>query len=85
MNTYWNATSDAAYNNDTRYPSIFTNGSKVPYLITQMKVQRTKSPHPYGRRSKYVVRPDAVVMAGNHVAHKFVDGKYKYYNISVTN
>ena len=80
MNQYWNSSlSDNSrmgrdYENKTR--KLLNEGSlHIPYLITQMKVKRTFKPHPFGRRSKYIVRPEAVVMAGNHIVHKFVDGK----------
>ena len=80
MNQYWNSSlSDNSrmgrdYENKTR--KLLNEGSlHIPYLITQMKVKRTFKPHPFGRRSKYIVRPEAVVMAGNHIVHKFVDGE----------
>ena len=80
MNQYWNSSLsdnsgiDRAFENKTR--KLLNEGSlHIPYLITQMKIKRTFKPHPFGRRSKYIVRPEAVVMAGNHIAHKFVDGE----------
>ena len=77
MNKYWNVSLNDSYSNDAKHPGTSNKVSKIPYLITQMKVQRTRNPHAYGRRSKYIVRPEAVVMAGNHIAHKFVDGEYQ--------
>ena len=75
MNKYWNK-SDLPTLNATK-PVNGTNlqDSPFPYLITQMKTQRTSKPQVFGRRSKYIVRPEGVVMAGNHIVHKFVDGK----------
>ena len=77
MNKYWNVSLNDTYNDNTKHPGTSNKLSKIPYLISQMKVQRTKNPHSYGRRSKYIVRPEAVVMAGNHAAHKFVDGEFQ--------
>ena len=49
--------------------------SKFPYLISQAKPRRKEKPHAFGTRSKYVVKPEGVLMAGNHVVHRFVKGK----------
>ena len=75
INRYWNV-SDNSYSKVAGHSNTTNKNLQVPYLITQMKVKRTSKPHPFGRRSKYIVRPEAVVMAGNHVVHKFVDGEY---------
>ena len=76
MNKYWNISDAAEYNVTKRINGTVLGDSPIPYLITQMKIQRTLKPHPFGRRSKYIVRPEAVVMAGNHIVHKFADGEY---------
>ena len=62
-------------NIDTDVNNRTVKGDPMPYLITQMKIRRTKKPHLYGRRSKYIVRPEGVVMLGNHNVHKYVNGK----------
>ena len=77
MNKYWNSSSSGNQKyNDNQHSKQHQNESFVPYLITQMKTKRTLKPHPFGRRSKYIVKPEGVVMAGNHLVHKFVDGEY---------
>ena len=77
MSKYWNTSDTVEYNGTKQIMGTAVGDSPIPYLITQMKVQRTLKPHQFGRRSKYIVRPEAVVMAGNHIVHKFVDGEYK--------
>ena len=77
MNKYWNSSSSGNQKyNDNQHSKQHQNESFIPYLITQMKTKRTLKPHPFGRRSKYIVKPEGVVMAGNHLVHKFVDGEY---------
>ena len=49
---------------------------KRPYLVTQQKVWRKSVAEPHGRRSKYVVRPEAVMMAGNHAVHRLAKGMH---------
>ena len=76
MSKYWNgSTVGEIASNDSIPTEQPRKQSFIPYLITQMKTKRTLKPHPFGRRSKYVVKPEGVVMAGNHLIHKFVDGK----------
>ena len=80
IDRYW-PEFDPSVNNQT---ALERNASKEndnirpapPYLLTQMKIKRISKPHAYGRRSKYVVKPEGVVMAGNHIVHKFADGEY---------
>ena len=73
---YWNEsiTNKLSLNNSNS-SNEHQKSSFIPYLLTQMKTKRTLNPHPFGQRSKYVVKPEGVVMAGNHQVHKFVDGK----------
>lgn len=74
---YWNeSTTNKLSFNNSNSSNEHQQNSSIPYLITQMKTKRTLKPHPFGRRSKYVVKPEGVVMAGNHLVHKFVDGKH---------
>ena len=74
---YWNeSTTNKLSFNNSNSSNEHQQNSPIPYLITQMKTKRTLKPHPFGRRSKYVVKPEGVVMAGNHLVHKFVDGKH---------
>ena len=49
--------------------------SKLPYLVTQTKIKRTKTPNKNGQRSKYLVRPEFANMVGNHVVWQLVKGK----------
>ena len=46
-----------------------------PYLLTQAKTRRTRKIYGNGVRSKYVVRPEAVGMCGNHQVWGHVAGK----------
>lgn len=55
------------------------NVDKLPYLLTQTKLRRTKTPHKHGTRSKYITRPEKVITVGNHVVWKLVNGKFEKY------
>ena len=80
---YWNNPyTDKIVSNDSIHSEEHQKESFIPYLITQMKTKRTLKPHPFGRRSKYIVKPEGVVMAGNHLVHKFVDGEYNFEKLS---
>jgi hypothetical protein len=59
----------------TLYSFYRSGGGKLPYLVTQAKVRRMVMPNKNGQRSKYVIRPDQVTMAGNHVVWKLINGK----------
>ena len=45
-----------------------------PYLLTQTKTRRLVKLHNHGTRSKYIVRPDAADMIGNHNVWTFFPG-----------
>ena len=45
-----------------------------PYLLTQTKTRRVLKLHDHGIRSKYIVRPEAADMIGNHLVHSFFPG-----------
>ena len=60
------------WENDTSLASESRN-----FLVTSSKVRRTFKPNRKGQRSKYVVRPETVALAGNHVIWKFIPGKQK--------
>ena len=82
-NKYWhNSSTDKIASNDSILSEEHQKKSFIPYLITQMKTKRTLKLHPFGRRSKYIVKPEGVVMAGNHLVHKFVDGEYSFEKLS---
>jgi hypothetical protein len=59
------------WENDTSLLSSSGN-----FLMTSSKIRRVVKPSRKGQRSKYVVRPETVVVAGNHVVWKFVPGDY---------
>lgn len=44
-------------------------------LLTQRKTQRRKKLHPQKQRSKYIVKPEQVIEAGNHFVWEFMPGK----------
>ncbi len=52
----------------------------LPLLLTQAKLTRTASPNKNGQRSKYVILPKNVLMIGNHVVWKFLNGKRANHN-----
>lgn len=54
--------------------SITKNGSVRPYLLTQTKTKRLVTPHKHGTRSKYITRPEAADMVGNHLVWTFLPG-----------
>ena len=45
-----------------------------PYLLTQTKTRQLLKLHDHGIRSKYIVRPEAVEVIGNHFVWKFFPG-----------
>ena len=45
-----------------------------PYLLTQTKTRRLEKLHKHGTRSKYIVRPEAADMIGNHNVWTFFPG-----------
>ncbi|XP_069943825.1 uncharacterized protein [Cherax quadricarinatus] len=55
--------------------SLFGEESSMPYLLTAFKTRRLGKPHKHGQRSKYIVRPEAVVELGNHIIWEFVGNK----------
>ena len=62
----------------TSWPSIQENNvssSSIPDLVTQTKVMRKTISEPHGKRSKYVVRPEGVMLAGNHAVHRLAKGE----------
>ena len=72
---YWeNTTSDVQ-----QYWSS-KNNQELPYLVTQMKLQRVKTPHKNGQRSKYLIRPENALMVGNHVVWQLSKGTYVIIN-----
>ena len=76
---YWeNGTSNASFN------LTLDNKEKLPYLLTQTKVRRTKTPHKHGTRSKYVTRPDKVETVGNHLVWKLIKGKLLLASLAAT-
>ena len=63
-----------------------TSSIVQPYLLTQTKTRRLVNLHNHGTRSKYIVRPDAADMIGNHNVWTFFPGSillthkfYKYH------
>jgi len=50
----------------------------TPYLITMFKTRRMTKLHNYGTRSKYIVKPEKVIEAGNHLVWKHVKGSNVY-------
>ena len=63
-----------------------TSSIVQPYLLTQTKTRRLENLHNHGTRSKYIVRPDAADMIGNHNVWTFFPGSillthkfYKYH------
>ena len=62
----------------TSWPSIQEKNvtlSSIPDLVTQTKVMRKTISEPHGKRSKYVVRPEGVMLAGNHAVHRLAKGE----------
>ena len=62
----------------TSWPSVQENNvtsSFIPDLVTQIKVMRKTISEPHGKRSKYVVRPEGVMLAGNHAVHRLAKGE----------
>jgi len=51
-----------------------TSSIVQPYLLTQTKTRRLVNLHNHGTRSKYIVRPDAADMIGNHNVWTFFPG-----------
>ena len=60
-----------------------TSSIVQPYLLTQTKTRRLVNLHNHGTRSKYIVRPDAADMIGNHNVWTFFPGSifltHKFY------
>lgn len=65
------------WSNDTKASDFFQDKElpQVPYLLTLFKTQRLRLLHKIGVRSKYIVRPNLVIEAGNHMIWKFAAGK----------
>jgi hypothetical protein len=64
------------WENDTSTsPSSNGGNGSSNYLLTTSKIRRTAKPNRKGQRSKYVVKPEAVAMAGNHVVWKLMRGE----------
>ena len=49
-----------------------------PYLLTLTKTRRLVKLHDHGIRSKYIVRPEAADMIGNHFVWKFFPGCFTH-------
>lgn len=65
---------------EEKWPRITQhNQDRLPYLLTQTKLRRSKTPHKHGTRSKYVTRPEKVITVGNHVVWKLVNGEQPKY------
>ncbi|XP_045615064.1 beta-1,4-galactosyltransferase galt-1 isoform X2 [Procambarus clarkii] len=73
---YWEndtAVNDVLFGNDQGLgPALFGSQAAMPYLLTASKTRRLAKPHKHGVRSKYIVRPEAVVELGNHNVWEYV-------------
>ena len=47
----------------------------TPYLLTQVKTRRTSELTKFGQRSKYIVRPEAADVLGNHIMWALMIGE----------
>ncbi len=51
-----------------------TNKTVRPYMLTQTKTRRLVNLHKFGARSKYIARPEAAELIGNHQVWSLLPG-----------
>ena len=73
LEKYWPVEPSKIAKNGEKPPNTQQN---LPYLVTQTKLKRTKTPNKNGQRSKYIIRPEYAVMVGNHVVWTLVKGEF---------
>lgn len=75
----WDNDTSTIFRFGTNFQGFNADTARVsPYLFTQVKTRRTTELPKFGQRSKYIVRPEAVDLLGNHNVWALIIGKVTY-------